>query len=212
MSLLGRAIDLYGYVFHPITVIGLGALLLIHYEWADQSAGRSTLWKRWGAFLGAGVLALVPTVAFFVLQRGTLSKAFSGSSWKLDMMVAAGVFIGATVTWAVWRQYDWGDLVPGGMAALVAVIPPYAVLSPFWDISGHVIFALAPTLYLALLDRKFAPLLAIPVVMVPTRVIVNAHSTLESVAGFVVAAAIVVAVYLWRSPDSDSEPAAATAS
>ncbi|WP_135362915.1 phosphoesterase [Halosimplex halophilum] len=211
MSLLGRAVDLYGYVFHPSTVIGLGVLLLIHYEWAGQSADRSLLWKRWGAFVGAGVLGFVPTLAFFALQRGTLSKAFSGSSWQLDMMVASGVVLGAAITWGVWRRYDWGRLVPGGMAALIAVVPPYAALSPFWDISGHVIFALAPTLYLALLDRKFLPLLAIPVVMVPTRVLVNAHSALESVAGFVVAAAIVVAVYLWRSPGSEREATAATA-
>jgi membrane-associated phospholipid phosphatase len=201
MSLLGRAVDLYGYVFHPSTVIGFGVLLLIHYEWADQSADRSVLWKRWGAFLAAGVLGLVPTAAFFALQRGTLSKAFSGSSWRLDMMVASGVVLGAAITWGVWRRYDWERLVPGGMA-LIAVVPPYAVLSPVWDISGHVIFALAPTLYLALLDRKFLPLVATPVVMVPTRVLVNAHSALESVAGFVVAAAIVVAVYRRSRPSA----------
>jgi len=212
MALLGRAVDLYGYVFHPSIVIGLGTLLLIHYEWAGQSADRSALWTRWGAFLAAGALGFVPTAAFFLLQRGTLSKAFSGSSWQLDMMVASGVVLGATTTWGIWRRYDWGRLVPGGMAALIAVVPPYAVFSPFWDISGHVIFALAPTLYLALLDRTFAPLLAIPVVMVPMRVLVNAHSTLEAVAGFVVAAAIVVAVYVQQSPRSESESTAPTAS
>ncbi|MFB6140501.1 MAG: phosphoesterase [Halosimplex sp.] len=212
MSLLSRAIELYGYVFHPSTVIGAGALLLIYYERNRQSGERTALWKRVAAFLGAGVLGFVPTIAFFLARSGKLAKAFSGSSWRLDMMVASGVFIGAGVTWAVWRRFEWGQLVPGEMLALIAVIPPYAALSPFWDISGHVIFAVVPTLYLALVDRKFLPLVAIPVLMVPMRVFVDAHSLLESVAGFVVAAVITFGLFSVRRTATSGRASGSTAS
>ena len=83
---------------------------------------------------------------------------------------------------------------------------PYAALSPFWDISGHVIFALTPTLYLALVDRKYAPLLAVPVVMVPNRVYLNAHSLAQSVVGFAVAAAIVFGLYRVRARRPNRRP------
>lgn len=200
MGLFRRAVELFPYVFHPSTVLALGVLLLVHYEWDRQAAGRATLWRRVGAFLGAGVLAFVPTVLYFVLARGSLSKALQGSSWQLDMMVAAGVYVAAGTTWYLWHRFDWGALVPEAMVLLAAVIVPYTVLSPFWDISGHVIIALTPLLYLTLLDRRYWPLLSIPVLMVPNRVMVNAHSWPESVGGFVVAAVITVGLYRLRTP------------
>ncbi|MFC7141912.1 phosphatase PAP2 family protein [Halosimplex aquaticum] len=196
---LQRANELFPYVFHPITVLALGIALLIHYEWREQSAARAVLWRRLGAFLGAGVLALVPTVAYFLVGRSGLSTALGGSSWQLDEMVASGVLIAAGTTWYVWRRYDWGEIIPDAMVTLAVVIAPYALLSPFWDISGHVLIALAPLLYLSLLDRRYVPLLAIPVLMVPNRVAVNAHTWAQSIAGFVVAAVITVGLYYLRA-------------
>jgi len=212
MSVLERAIGLYGYVFHPITVLGVGSLLLIHREWRDQNAGRDALWRRIGAFLGAGALALVPTAAFFVLFRGGLGRAVGGSSWRLDEVVAAGVLIAAGVTWFVWRRYEWGAVVPGAMATFATVTVPYAALAPVWDISGHVIYALAPTLSLALVDRRYAPLLVVPVLMVPTRVWVEAHTWTQSIAGFAVAAAVAVGLYRVRTRSGDPRTAGSTAS
>ncbi|QLH80049.1 phosphoesterase [Halosimplex rubrum] len=212
MSALGRAIDLYGYVFHPITVLGVGSLLLIYHEWRERGADRTALWRRVGAFLGAGALALVPTAVFFLAFRGGLGRAVGGSSWRLDEMVAAGVLIAAGVTWLLWRRYEWGPIVPPAMVTFAAVTVPYAALAPVWDISGHVILALAPTLYLTLVDRRYAPLLAVPVLMVPTRVLVEAHTWAQSVAGFAVAAAITVGLYRVQAGSSDRRGAGSTAS
>ncbi|MFC7196050.1 phosphatase PAP2 family protein [Halosimplex aquaticum] len=92
-----------------------------------------------------------------------------------------------------------GEIIPDAMVTLAVVIAPYALLSPFWDISGHVLIALAPLLYLSLLDRRYVPLLAIPVLMVPNRVAVNAHTWAQSIAGFVVAAVITVGLYYLRA-------------
>lgn len=49
-----------------------------------------------------------------------------------------------------------------------------------------------PTLYLTLLDRKFWPLLMIPLVMVPNWIIVEAHTWPETIGGFLVAAIITI--------------------
>lgn len=194
MGLFRQAMTYYAFVFHPIPVLGVGVLVLIYEEWSAQSADRSVLRRRFGAFLGVGVLAVVPTIVYF-LVRGGLSTALEGSTWRMDMLVASGLFVAAGGTWYLWNRFDWGALVPDAMEALALVAVPYTALSPFWDISGHIIIAMVPTLYLALVDRKYWPLLAVPVVMIPNRVVLNAHSLAESVVGFVVAAVLILGLY-----------------
>lgn len=195
MSLLSQAMTYYPYVFHPITVLGVGILLLIHHEWARQNADRSVLWHRVGGFLGAGLLALVPTAAYFAITGANPVQSTMGNSWRMDALVAAGLFIAGVVTWYVWRRFDWGRLVPGMMAVLVAVTVPYIALSPFWNVSGHVIISLMPTLYLTLVDREFWPTLAVPTVMVPNRVFLDAHTWAQSIGGFLIATAIILGLY-----------------
>lgn len=199
MAPFQRAVELFPYVFHPITVLAASIVLLIRYEWRQQSLD-GVQWRRIGAFLGAGVLSLTPTVVFYLLRGGQIMGAVEGSSWQLDIAVAAGVYIVAGVVWFLWRRYDWGAVVPDAMVALAAVMAPYVVLSPFWDVSGHVIIALMPTLYLALLDRTYVPLLAIPILMVPNRVLLEAHTVAQSTVAFVLAGAITLCLYYYSPP------------
>jgi quinol-cytochrome oxidoreductase complex cytochrome b subunit len=97
MAVLDQFVAYYAFVFHPITVLGAGILALIYEEWADQGLDRSALARRAAAFLGAGVLALVPTAAYLLL-RGGLQTALEGSSWRMDLLVAGGVFVATVVT------------------------------------------------------------------------------------------------------------------
>lgn len=200
MALVSRAMQYYPYVFHPITVLGVGILLLLYHEWNHQSADAATLWRRVGAFLGAGGLALLPTVAYFVLTGANPIQATQGNRWQMDALVAIGLFIAAGVTWFLWRRFDWGPVIPTFMEALAAVTIPYLALSPVWNVSGHVMIALTPTLYLALVDRKFWPGLVIPAVMVPNRVFLDAHTWAQSIGGFLIAAIIIIGLYLVRRP------------
>jgi membrane-associated phospholipid phosphatase len=205
MGLVSQTMEYYPYVVHPITVLGVGVILLIHHEWARQNEGRAALWRHLGAFLGVGLLALVPTVAYFAIVGGSVMEATKGNSIVMDALVASGLLVAAGVTWYVWRRFDWGVLVPGAMQALAAVTVPYVVVSPFWNISGHVIISLMPALYLTLVDRKFWPLLVFPVVMVPNRIYLDAHTWAQSIGGFLVAALIVVGVY-WVQASGSLRP------
>ena len=123
----------------------------------------------------------------------------------MDALVAAGLFIGGTATWYLWRHFDWGQFVPGAMVALVAVTVPYSLVSPFWNISGHVIISLMPVLYLVLVARTYWPLLAVPVVMVPNRIFLDAHTWAQSIGAFLVAAAITIGLY-WRQNGGSLRP------
>jgi membrane-associated phospholipid phosphatase len=149
-------------------------------------------------FLGTGLLALGPTVAYFAVTGADPVQATMGNSWAMDALVASGLFITAGVTWFLWKRFDWGSIVPGAMEALAAVAVPYAVLSPVWNVSGHVIIALMPTLYLTLVDRKFWPLLAVPVVMVPNRIYLGAHTWTQAIGGFLIATVVVMGIYWLR--------------
>lgn len=184
----------YPYVFHPITVLGVGLITVIYYEWRHQGADRPTLYRRLLAFGGAGLLSLTPTAGYMLITGAGVMETTQGNAWQVDALVAGGLFIVAGVAWVVWSHYDWGVLVPDAMRTLAAVTVPYIALSPIWNVSGHVIIALMPTLYLVLVDRDFWPVLAIPVVMVFNRVYLNTHTWAQSIGGFVIAAVIVVSL------------------
>ncbi|WP_227353796.1 phosphoesterase [Haladaptatus salinisoli] len=209
MNPIHRAMEYYPYVFHPITVLGVGIIVLIHHEWRLQNADTSALWRRIAAFLGSGVCSLVPTAAYMLVTGTGPMETMEGNAWQVDALVASGVLISAGVTWYLWRRFEWGALVPGAMQALAAVTVPYMALSPFWNVSGHVIIALMPTLYLTLVARKFWPSLAIPVVMVPNRIILDAHTWAQTIGGFVIAAVIVVGLYRSRTAGSSRAESAA---
>ena len=195
MSALQQAMEYYPYVFHPITVLGVGLLVLVYYEWARQGVDRADLFRRVAGFLGAGVLALVPTVTYFLVTGRDPIAATQGNAWTMDALVASGLFVVSAVMWYLWRRFEWGTLVPGGVQTLAAVTVPYAALSPFWNVSGHVIVALMPTLYLTLVDRRFWPSLAIPIVMVPNRIFLDAHTWAQTIGGFLITVLIVVGLY-----------------
>lgn len=195
--------ELYPYVFHPAVVIGAGALVLVHHEWARQDVGKSVLYRRIVAFLGAGALSLLPTLGYVLVTGQGIFEVTKGNVWQVDALVAGGILVAAGTTWLCWRRFDWGTLVPGYMQVLVLVTIPYIALSPFWNVSGHVIMALMPTLYVTLADHRFWPSLAIPIVMVPNRLYLDAHTWAQSIGGFVLAAAIVVGAF-WLQANGTS--------
>jgi hypothetical protein len=195
MGLFRQAMPYFPYVFHPITVLGVGIAVLVHYEWARQEADRRALWRRLGVFAGAGVLSVLPSAAFMAATGQGVRETTKGNAWQVDALVATGLFVVAGAVWLAWWWYDWGSLVPDAMAVLAAVTVPYAALSPVWNVSGHVMIALMPTLFFTLVDRRFWPSLAVPVVMVPNRVVLDAHTWPQAVGGFLVAAVVVVGTY-----------------
>jgi len=198
-DLFDLAMRAFPYVFHPTTVLGAGIVVLIYYEWNRQPSDRSPLWKRVGAFLVAGVMALLPTLAFMLVTGQGLMATTKGNAWEVDWLVGGGVLIAAGVTWLLWRRFDWGPLVPGAMVALAAVMVPYLAVSPFWNISGHVIIALMPTLYLTYVDRKFWPANVVPLVMMPNRIYLDAHTWAQVIGGFLVAAVLTTLVFRLRA-------------
>ncbi|USZ67360.1 hypothetical protein NGM10_11525 [Halorussus salilacus] len=125
-------------------------------------------------------------------------------AWGSDLTGSLGVGIGMLLIGVAWWARGWGTHVPRFAAVLFAVTVVHAAVTPFWDASSHVAYTAAPAGYLAVADRRFAPVLAVPVGMVAARPLAGAHTWLESVGGFALAAVFVAAV-LVRSPAARAE-------
>lgn len=195
MSALSLLMEYYPYLFHPGIMVGGGMLVLMYLEWDRQESDRGMLWKRYGTLAAVGTLSLVPTLLFMLVTGQGPMETMQGNAWQVDFLVAGGMALVAGVLWYLWRRFEWGTITPGAMEALVAVTVPYATLSPVWNVSGHVIFATMPTLYLALVDRRFWPLLLVPAVMLPNRIYLDAHTWPQVIGGFLVASGLVLLVF-----------------
>lgn len=202
---LDVAMRAYPYVFHPAVVVGAGALVLVYREWALQGIERAPLYRRAGAFLGAGALSLLPTLAYVIVTGQGLYQVTKGNAWQVDALVASGVLVAMGATWLLWRRYGWGELLPRYAEALAVATVPYVLLSPTWNISGHVVMATAPTLYVTLVERRFWPALAVPAVMVPNRVYLNAHTWAQSVVALLVSVVLVAGTF-WLQVGRTSRP------
>ena len=199
----------FPFVFHPVILVGGGLLLLIHTEWRRQDAGRDHLRKRLGVFAIVGILSVLPAAAYMLVTGQGPMETMQGNVWQVDAIVASGLAVVAGAMWVVWTRYEWGHIVPRSAVALAAVTVPYLGLSPFWNVSGHVILAVVSTLSLVLVKRRFWPLLVVPAVMVVNRPYVDAHTWGQSIGALLIATAIVVAVFrLWPDVAETSPPTA----
>jgi membrane-associated phospholipid phosphatase len=210
MNVLSLLMEYYPYLFHPGIMVGGAMMVLMYIERVWMEGARASLGKRYGTLALVGSLSLLPTLAYMLVTGQGPVETMQGNAWQVDFLVAGGMALVAGVLWYLWRRYEWGRLVPGAMEALVAVTVPYAAFSPFWNVSGHVIFATMPTLYLVLVDRRFWPLLLIPLVMVPNRIYVEAHTWAQSIGGLLIAAGLVVLVFERRRDGSLTVPVGGT--
>ena len=195
MSALSVLMEYYPYLFHPGVMVGGGLMVLMYLEWKRDGTGRGMLWKRYVTLAAVGTLSLLPTLAYMLATGQGPVETMQGNAWQVDFLVAGGMALVAAVLWYLWRRFEWGTVVPGALEAMVAVTVPYAALSPVWNVSGHVIFATMPTLYLVLVDRRFWPLLLVPAVMVPNRIYLDAHTWAQAIGGLLVASSLVVLVF-----------------
>ncbi|WP_277555846.1 hypothetical protein [Halobaculum limi] len=169
----------YSAVFAPELFVLVCGLLIVVYEWRLSTRRLLVgLGKRIGA-LGIG-WALA-----FVVYQGLPQLFASTPSWILDATGSLGLGIGLLAIWGFWRTASWGTYVPEFAGVLVAVTIPHLLITPFWDISSHVLYAVVPAGYLGLVDRRFFPLVVIALGMVAARPLAGAHTWLESVGGLV---------------------------
>jgi hypothetical protein len=188
----------YSAVFAPEFFVLVCSLLVISYEWRTDS-------ERSLPGLGArvGVLGLGWVVAF-AIYRGVPRLVGDLPEWGADFTGSAGLGVGIVLIWFVWQRRDWGDLVPAFSLLLVGVTVPHLLITPIWDVSSHVIYAVVPSGYLLLVNTRFASLAVIAVGMVFARPLAGAHTWLQSIAGLLLSAVVLIGFIRFGSPPERS--------
>jgi len=185
----------YSAVFAPEIFVLLCSLCLIGYEWRSTSGHSPVGLGKRLAVLGFG------WVVAFVIYQGVPHVVGPLPEWGADATGSAGLAIGMLAIWAGWRIWSWGDIMPEFALLLVAVTIPHLLITPFWDISSHVLYAMAPAGYLLLVDRRFVPLSIVALGMVVARPLADAHTWLQSIGGLALALAFLIALAQVASPD-----------
>jgi hypothetical protein len=185
--MLTDAAQTYSTVFAPELFVLLCGLFLIGYEWRGSETASSTGFGARIAVLGVGWL-----VAFAVYQ-GVPQLVDTLPERGSDVTASIGLSVGIMVIWVIWRLRDWGTVTSGFAALIVGVTIPHLLITPVWDISGHVLYAMTPAGYLFLIDRRFVPLLVVGLGMVIARPLAGAHTWPQSLGGFALAGAFLVA-------------------
>lgn len=198
--------DTYSAVLAPELFVLACSLALVGYEWRALPGHERSL-----AGLGArvGVLAAAWGVAFAVYQ-GVPALLGPLPAWGTDVTGSLGLGVGLCLIWWVWRAREWGPLVPELAALLVVATVPHLFVTPFWDLSSHVLYAAVPAGYLALVDRRFVALLVVPLGMVASRPLAGAHTWAESVAGLALGAVVLLG-HQWLARRDAGERGAETA-
>ncbi len=165
---------IYQDVFNPIYFLLLCALIVIYQDW--KSAG-GKLSERLLTIGFAWIVAYLVYRLYFILCPNS-------PQYVEDIFASAGFAIAIAIVYIVWKKKNFGRETIGAIVGAISVLIPYTFISPLWNISGHVAFTAAPAIYITALDRKWAWLLIIPLVMVFNRPYVGAHTVEQSIAGF----------------------------
>jgi len=185
----------YSAVFAPESFVLLCALVLVGYEWRTVPEGtRRSLAARL-AVLGAAWIVAFAVYQGIPLVVGTLPE------WGPDATGSVGLAVGMGVLWLVWHLREWGDRFSTFAALLVGVTIPHLLITPFWDVSSHVLYAVVPAGYLTAIETRFAPLAVVAVGMVLARPLAGAHTWAQSIGGLLLGvAALAVLSRVWASP------------
>lgn len=192
---------LYSEVFAPEYFVLVCTLALVAYEWrGSQSSGLAQV-------AGRLLTVVVGWAVAFAIYQSTEMMFDPVPSWGADFTGSVGLGVGIAIIGAVWSIRDWGDHVPALAKLLFGLTIVHTVVTPFWDVSSHVAYAVAPAGYLVVANRRFAPLLAVALGMVLARPLAGAHTWLQSVGGLVLAAGFVLGYRyrVGRTRRSDSE-------
>lgn len=173
----------YSAVFAPEYFVLVCAVALIVYEWrAPVDRRHRQLASRFGVLVFGWVVA-------FAIYESAPAVFPASVTWRTDFMGSLGLAVGVLLIWAAWRRWEWGEEVPEFCAMLVGLTAVHLAITPFWDVSSHVAYAVAPAGFLAAVDRRFFPLLIVPVGMVFARPLAGAHTWLQSIGGVVLGGA-----------------------
>ncbi|AKG91982.1 hypothetical protein GAH_00679 [Geoglobus ahangari] len=179
--------EIYDDVFSPVYFLMMCAVIVIHYDVKKTGRLREALALTFGAYL----------VAYSIYSTWHLLQP--APQWVEDALAVIGLFFAIVIAVIAQMKGIYNGVVVRGAVMLTILSIPYVAISPYWNISGHVAYTTAPALFLVWLDRKWWPVMVVPLVMLVNRPVVDAHTVAESVGGFVLAVvAFLTSIWLFE--------------
>lgn len=189
--------DLYQFMifykdaFDPKYFLLLFFILIVFYDWKNSSQKKTHFVGRLSVIFFCYIAAVI--IADFTLGQ-IVGNTTNYPQYLYDYSNLLGLNLGLCLGIVLWRKLSYGNELIYAVYGLIAVSVPFAVISYFWNISGHVTYTAAPVTYLVLLDRRLILLYVIPVIMVFNRPYVGAHTPLQSIAGFILGTLLMMGV------------------
>ena len=181
----------YSAAFAPELFVLLCGLVAVGYELRRSTRpSTSDLWTEIAARVG--VLGFGWAVAFAV-YRGLPGLLATAPAWTTNATGSVGLGVGLLVIRGWWRRAEWGTVVPEYALLVVAVTVPHLVITPVWDLSSHVLYAVVPAGFLTLVGRRAAPPALVAPAIVVARPPAGAHTWAESLGGLVLGVAALAA-------------------
>ena len=177
----------YQDAFDPKYFLFLSFILIVFYDWKNQTKEIKYFFERIAVISISYIVALI-IIDLIMMQ--IVGRSSSYPQYLEDYSNLAGLMLGLALSIALWKKLKFGKEFLHAAFGLLAVSIPFAVISYFWNISGHVTYTAAPVTYLVLLDRRLLLLYGIPVIMVFNRPYVGAHTPLQSISGFILGTAV----------------------
>lgn len=177
----------YQDAFDPKYFLFLSFILIVFYDWKNQTKEIKYFFERIAVI---SINYIVALIIIDLIMMQIVGRSSSYPQYLEDYSNLAGLMLGLALSIAFWKKFKFGKEFLHAAFGLLAVSIPFAVISYFWNISGHVTYTAAPVTYLVLLDRRLLLLYAIPVVMVFNRPYVGAHTPLQSISGFILGTAV----------------------
>lgn len=187
--MLDAAAQAYSDVFAPELFVLYCVVLLAAYELRGGDAALRPVAARLGAIAAGWVLA-------YAVVAGVPQVVDASAGWREDVVESVALVLGLGAIWLAWRRRSWGECVPRFVALLVLVTVPHVLVVPFWDVSGHVLYATTSAGALLAADRRFLPLVVVPLGMVASRPLAGAHTWPQAVGGLLLGAAVVLAAHV----------------
>lgn len=178
----------YKDAFDPRYFLFFSFILIVFYDWKNQSQEIKSFFERIAVISISYIIGLI--IVDLVMMQ-IVGQSSSYPQYFVDYSNLAGLMLGLALSIALWIKFKFGKEFLHAAFGLLVVSIPFALISYFWNISGHVTYTAAPVTYLVLLDRRFLFLYVIPVVMVFNRPYVGAHTPLQSISGFILGTVVI---------------------
>lgn len=161
---------IYEFIFSPIVVVG-AVLLFVSFRFGNKEPFKKELFLL--SICLSPVLFSLISYLFFIPKQPDF--------WD-DIILSCSFVFSYGIIRHIKRQINVEVFEYLSLLFLASI--PFLVISPFWNISGHVLFSTIPVFFLIIKRKASLFLTLIPIIMVYNRPILNEHTWFQSVFTF----------------------------